>query len=142
MMDVTTVGQVHQFAEVRTSDLIDASLDWALADAEGLNPYLVAPHYGNPWRVFIPQQGEALQWGKRFNAGENLEVFSQLLDRHTAMVRNYPNAVDTSKGSARVVNEDGVHWETGPTPAIALYRAIVRAKFGDFARVPAQLLPA
>lgn len=139
---MTTTALAHEFREVRTADLIHDALDWALAEAEGLNPYLVAPHYGNPWRVFIPQQGEALQWGKRFNAGESMEIFGQLLHRHTAMVRHYPNAVDTSKGSARVVNEDGVHWETGPTPAIALCRAIVQAKFGDFARVPAQLLPA
>ena len=130
----------QELREVKTADLIGAALDWALADVEGLNPYLVAPHYGNPWRVFIPQQGEALQWGKRFNAGESMEIFGQLLNRHVAMVRHYPEAQATSKGSARVVSAGEVHWETGPTPAIALYRAVVRARVGDVARVPAQLL--
>lgn len=126
--------------EVRIDQLIGAALDWALADAEGLDPYLVEPHYGNPWRVFIRQQGEALQWGKRFNAGEDMQIFGDLVHRHTAMVRHYPKAEATSKGAARVVADSGVHWETGPTPAIALGRAIVRAKCGDFALVPLQLL--
>lgn len=65
--------------EVKTTDLADEALAWAVAKAEGLEPKLEGPHYGNGWRVFCDA---AFGSSKRYNPQEDWALGGALKIKH------------------------------------------------------------
>lgn len=125
--------------EVKTADLQGWQLAWAVAVAEELDPYLVGPHYGNPWRVFRIQHGEALKWERLYNPHEDWALGGPLIEKYAAMVRGFPNQMYETLAIARVRIDGALAWRSGQTPLIALCRAIISAKLGDTVQVPKEL---
>lgn len=120
--------------EVKTADLAGEALAWAVAKAEGLEPKLEAPHYGNGWRVFCDTTFGS---SKRYNPQEDWALGGPLIDKHNAMIRGFPNQLYEDKPIARV----SAKWAGGRTSLIALCRAIAKAALGETVQVPKELMP-
>ncbi len=118
--------------EVKTADLVGEALGWAVGKAEGLEVFLAPPEYGNPWRVFARYQGEAIVHTKRYNPWEDWALAGNLLDKHRVCL-DFKCGLWSALGDEWVV---GCH-----TPTIAICRAIVAAKLGEFVQVPRELMP-
>ena len=126
--------------EVKTADLTGHALDWAVAQAEGLEVFLVGPQYNVPWRVFWKKRGQALQWDVLYNPHEDWALGGPLIEKYAAMVRGFPNQMYETLAIARVRIDGALAWRSGQTPLIALCRAIVSAKLGDTVQVPKELI--
>ncbi|MBH3361343.1 phage protein NinX family protein, partial [Pseudomonas guariconensis] len=68
--------------EVKTADLTGHALDWAVAQAEGLEVFLVGPQYHVPWRVFWKKRGQALQWDVLYNPHEDWALGGLLIEKN------------------------------------------------------------
>lgn len=118
--------------EVRTADLAGEALGWAVGKAEGLDVYLEPPGYnGVPWRVFARYQGEAIVHTKHYNPWEDWALAGPLLEKHQIWM-----------------HVSGVNWNAllatwvdgGDRPTVAICRAIVAAKMGEFVQMPKELI--
>ncbi|POG01275.1 hypothetical protein BGP84_01290 [Pseudomonas putida] len=127
--------------EVKTADLVGHALDWAVAQAEGLEVFLVGPQYNVPRRVFWKKRGQALEWDVLYNPHEDWALGGELIEKYAAMVRGFPNQMYQTLAIARVRISGALAWRSGKTPLIALCRAIVAAKLGDTVQVPKELMP-
>lgn len=111
--------------KIKTSELIDGPLDWAVELAEGIDvapgnqrPYSTDPAHGHP---IIEREGigffcnRTAEVGARFNpdAGADWRAFAY--------------------------NKHGTHY-FGPTSLIAAMRCYVASKLGDEVDVPEELL--
>ena len=109
---------------VETSKLSGPALDWAAAKAVGLVAYTQPD---GP--VYLPINGEAwspsTDWSQGGPLIEKLEALTQY---------------DDSSWYAIPTSEYGVIELSGPTPLIAICRAIVAAELGDDVEVPVELL--
>lgn len=135
---------MSKMIEVKTADLIGYPLEWAVAKTEGIDCLweirdLCDHGTAVPTLLFLNPIDCILNVAGRFSTdwGQG----GPLIDQHTAMIRNYPNSEVGDKAAARVVHDGTAFWQGGPTPLIALCRAIVAAKLGDVVRVPAELIP-
>ncbi|BBT41448.1 phage protein NinX family protein [Pseudomonas putida] len=126
--------------EMKTADLQGWQLAWAVAVAEELDPYLVGPHYGNPWRVFRTQHGEALKWERLYNPHEKWELGGPLIEKHMVSL-HCPQSTD-DVWAAWVITDKGEFCQAGDTALVAACRAIVAAKLGDTVQVPKELVHA
>lgn len=123
--------------EVKAADLASHALDWAVAQAEGLEVFLVGPQYGVPWRAFWKKRGQALVRDVLYNPHENWTLAGPLIDKH------YPT-FSFSDGliRAEVIVASGEPFSAiGPDYLVAACRAIVAAKLGDTVQVPKELMP-
>ncbi|MBF8733611.1 DUF2591 family protein [Pseudomonas guariconensis] len=120
--------------EVKTADLQGWQLAWAVAIAEELDPYLVGPHYGNPWRVFRIQHGEALKWERLYNPHEDWALGGPLIGKYRVGFGLYSDYVFAVTGLDDLPGD-----ANGSTHLVAACRAIVAAKLGDTVQVPKEL---
>ncbi|MCO7513758.1 DUF2591 domain-containing protein [Pseudomonas guariconensis] len=102
--------------EVKTADLTGEALGWAVAKAEGLNPRLEPPHYGNGWRVFCDT---TFGNSKRYNPWEDWALGGKLVEKHGTR-----------------------HMHFSQTPLASLCRGIVNDLLGDTGKVPKELIDA
>jgi hypothetical protein len=122
--------------EVKTADLVGHALDWAVAQAEGLEVFLVGPQYNVPWRVFWKKRGQALEWDVLYNPHEDWLLGGKLIEKYRVGFGLYSDyffavtGLDDLPGDAE-----------GTTHLIAACRAIVAAKLGDTVQVPKELMP-
>jgi hypothetical protein len=117
--------------EIKTSELIGPALDWAVAEAEGLN-LPPCPGRGSKqclinvspadWTVFEP----STDWSQ---GGPLIEKYS------VGVYRDYSPAETITAN----VNGSGCV-EIGDTHLVAVCRAIVAAKLGDTVQVPVALI--
>lgn len=120
--------------EVKTCDLKDEALGWAVGKSEGLDVYLEPPGYnGVPWRVFARYQGEAIVHTKRYNPWEDWSLAGLLLDKHRISLIYAFEEYEALIG----MTGSGYH----PSSTIAVCRAIVSAALGDTVQVPKELMP-
>lgn len=120
--------------EVKTAALAGEALNWAVALAEGLNPKLEAPHYGNGWRVFCDT---TFGNSKRYNPWEDWSLVGPLIDKHWPTFSFVDGLI-----RAEVIVVSGQPFSAiGPNYLIAACRAIVAAKLGDTVQVPKELMP-
>lgn len=97
---------------MRTSDLIGAALDWAVAKCEGLSHRLHGRvHYSTDWNLAGP-----------IIEGEKIEIFIRDEEWFAYSSRSTP---------------EDFH---GPTPLIAAMRCYVASKLGDEIDVPSELI--
>ena len=109
---------------VETSQLSGPALDWAVAEAVGLVAYTQPD---GP--VYLPINGEA--WSPSTNWSQGGPLIGRL-----EVLTQY----DDSSWYAIPMSEFGVIELYGPTPLIAICRAIVAAELGDDVEVPAELV--
>lgn len=135
--------------EVKTCDLQDEALGWAVGKAEGLDVYLEPPGYnGVPWRVFTRHRGEAIEHIKRYNPWEDWALGGPLAVKY--QVALIPEAHEGPEGTemserwrASVYYKAGEHYGTDycGTALIAVCQAMVATEFGDTVQVPKELCP-
>lgn len=125
--------------EVKTADLTGHALDWAVAQAEGLEVFLVGPQYNVPWRVFWKKRGQALQWDVLYNPHQDWALGGLLIEKNMVSL-HCPQSTD-DVWAAWVITDKGEFCQPGDTALVAACRAIVSAKLGDTVQVPKELMP-
>ena len=134
-------ARLHQFCyegeqmtttKVKTSELVGAALDWAVAKALDYKPYLVDQGAGpDAWMTQVP-------WGGMAVIGEDGWSPSTDWAQGGRLFQTYISAMnDTGSGCwCHCGNNLG----EGETILIAACRAIVAAKLGDTVEIPTELL--
>ena len=117
--------------KIKTSELIDAALDWAVAEAQGRSPTLNMNSHGMVWHGWwLATGGEYERMPNYFN---DWAQGGQIIEREGISIYRM-----TSDWSA-AYNPSGAA-QDGPTPLIAAMRCLVAAKLGDEVEVPDELL--
>ena len=129
---------MSEFVEVKTAELVGPALDWAMAKAEGMTAHVAID--GNIY-------ASAACWirNRRFCAPGASEIFKPSIDWAQGGPLRDKYKVDVTEGdhavSASILTESCECMDaSGPTALIAMCRAIVAAKLGDVAQVPAELV--
>ena len=110
--------------KVKTSELIDLTLDWAVAKCKGIDP-----PYG--WNA-VKGQKECLPFSTSWGLGGPI-IERELIDVLHVRQNDLSVAWDATFG-----NDEWVM--TGPTMLIAGMRCFVASKLGDEVEVPEELL--
>lgn len=137
--------------EVKTAELVGPALDWAVAEAEGIQRFVM----GNDWpgnsavsdaadrdrvvicnligRLVVARGG----WSDEWKPSASWAQGGPLIDKHKVSIA-YHNGPDCTPMACL----SGTHpaFECGETVLIAACRAIVAAKLGGAVRVPAALV--
>lgn len=121
---------------IRTEDLAGPALDWAVARARGLAPLIYPSTYGTGPRVFVNNGLQLTRW----KPSEDRAQGWALLDEMTVKIVHFPGATAATKARVSVSMLGHVYSQHGPTPLIALCRAVTACIHGDAVRVPAELL--
>lgn len=100
---------------MKTSDLKDLALDWAVAKAIGEYKPVAVPSYSTDWA----QGGQIIE-------SENIGLVCQ-------------QPYSTRRCSYRQTPDGGVFYYYGPTPLIAAMRCYVASKLGDEVEIPEEL---
>lgn len=124
--------------EVKTADLAGHALDWAVAQAEGLEVFLVGPEYSVPWRVFWKKRGEVLVRDVLYNPHENWVLAGPMIEKHMVSM-HCPQSTD-DVWAAWAITDKGEFCQAGNTALVAACRAIAAAKIGDTVQVPKELI--
>jgi len=138
--------------EVKTAELIGPALDWAVAVALGwqmrrvpkdidgnhggevLAPQDLSRDFQYPPRGAIPVGYFLRRWSADWSQG------GPLIEKYAVKIEHFPGETIASKANARVAMNSTAYWQSGPTPLVALCRAIVSANLGDVVSVPAELV--
>ena len=131
--------------EMKTADLIGPSLDWAVAQVEGVKTLMMSPRKGEPKAPFALFGSIALSIG-----GDDQSSYAPSTCWHCGgpLIQQFgcdlnclapTNAWEANCWDSAVPQPD-LHICEGETPLIAACRAIVRAKLGDTVQIPAELL--
>lgn len=117
---------------MKTSDLIDAALDWAVARCENAGAAMVETH--SRGRVLLLADAtEYNEPGETYSPSTNWAQGGPIIEREGITVRRYTDALwDASIGRLDYVAD-------GPTPLIAAMRCYVASVMGDEVDVPAEL---
>lgn len=131
---------MSEMIEVATADLSGEALGWAVGKAEGLELYLVEPHYGNGWRVFSRKMGDVMEYTKRYNPWEDWAIGGELIRKHGCDL----NCIAPENAWESYCWDDSsktpwLHVAEGEDPLEAACRAIIRAKAGDKTLIPKEL---
>ncbi len=124
--------------EVKTADLAGEALNWSVAIAVSLNPFVSPAQYGVPARVFIQQEG---MFPARYKPGVDWAQGGPLMDEHC---KGFGLVQDGSASRWRSFAYKGLpemqRLAGGETILIAACRAIVTVELGDTVQVPKELL--
>lgn len=113
---------------IKTSELIGAALDWAVAKCEGHTGLWIEDDlHGN---LIIRPYTPSTDWAQ---AGP-------LIERGGITVSKEDGCWSAYFRDNLFENDGSEHWQTGPTPLIAAMRCYVASKLGDEVNVPEELL--
>jgi len=123
---------------VRTSDLIGAALDWAVAQVDGVNTIMLSPRSGQPKKPFALFGSLAISVG-----GDEQSSYAPSTCWHCGgpLIREHIGSLVNQGERWAVYTRKPVFAGIGETPLIAVCRAIVAANLGDEVNIPAELLP-
>ena len=120
--------------KIKTNELTDAALDWAVAKCEGIS---------NLDERITP---EGVRWaGDFFQPSKHWSEGGPIIDREKLCV-GYQHQLDPE--SVPLLDPDTICWarttaggylKYGPTPLIAAMRCYVASKMGDVVEVPEEL---
>ena len=123
--------------KIKTSELTDAALDWAVAKAdENLHPKGDVRLLDG--KVFTIEAGDYEQsdrW-QRYSPSTDWAQGGPILDRERITLRQWTNMPI----SHAYMPHDGAPWGAGPTPLIAAMRCYVASKLGREVEVPEELI--
>lgn len=133
--------------KIKTGELSGEQLNWAVAVAVGLKPFVQGAHYGAPDRVFVEAENAGSLSGIRYKPSTDWSQGGPLIERfgirlgkvgrHWYGGRLIPQS-GLSDNYEDFDGETDVEGEGGPL--IAACRAIVAAKLGDEVDVPEGLV--
>ena len=128
--------------EVKTADLTGPALDWAVAQAEGLETFLVGPQYGVPWRVFWKKRGQALVQDALYNPHENWALGGPLADKHCKVFGLNKHIGENGEWRAFAYKDSPqlMRLAGGETLLVAICRSIALLHLGDTVQVPKELI--
>ena len=122
--------------KIKTSELIDTALDWAVANALGyhwsLNGYFVWHELGHRTKYTKECPPYSTDWAQGGPIIERGHIHTWT-DRKDAAYAGHPD----SYWVAEMTEIGGIWW--GPTPLIAAMRCYVASKLGDEVDVPEEL---
>ena len=130
--------------KVKTSELIGAALDWAVAKCEGMDNLRKTPHRFDLRLIMDDPEGDGV-FLDSLNYSTCWSKGGPIIERENLCVGRKHQA-DTNYCE---VNDPAVDWwarttaggylSYGPTPLIAAMRALVKSKLGDEVDVPEEL---
>jgi Protein of unknown function (DUF2591) len=116
--------------KLRTSELTDAALDWAVTKAEGFDHEVTSSEWGMwGWATDWAQGGPIIE-------RERISVMLSFRDSYAEGANAKPSGWCARKYQYGVLNEPLSH---GDTPLIAAMRCYVASKLGDEVDVPEEL---
>lgn len=114
--------------KVKTSELIDAALDWAVAKCEGFK-YELYEHNRKKWEngLYRPRHWQpSTDWAQG----------GPIIEREKISIRQWTNVPVVHA----YMPFDGAEWsEDGASPLIAAMRCYVASKLGDEVDIPKEL---
>jgi len=134
---------MSEFVEVKTSDLVGAALNWAVAKAEGwqveVTPigYKSGPSTGHRrkatgYRLWMASDVQPNECSPSTDWSQG----GPLIDKFILELKFYQHELPETSWRGNAENS----WSEGPTPLIAACRAIVASVFGETVSVPKELL--
>lgn len=123
--------------ELKTADLVGEALAWAVAKAERLDVHVAKPHYGAPARVFVNYRGEATERCERYNPQESWALGGPLKIKH--QIGDGPALGGWTAYPSRP--NEPTDWLMGPSPLVAICRAVITKITGNTVQVPKELMP-
>ena len=128
--------------EVKTAELIGPALDWAVAMAEGAKPE--RPQDGQVSfggvHMLCGVRKHRLRGEYDYSPSTDWSQGGELIEKYAVKIEHFPSETIASKANARIAMHSTAYWQSGPTPLVALCRAIVAAKLGDAVSVPEELV--
>ena len=115
--------------KIKTSELSGVALDWAVAQAAGVDPL---------YRVIVPGDSWVVVNGGKFSPSTDWSQGGPLIEREQIDIEW--DGVDGQAYWWKASHQDIVQFQIGHTPLIAACRAIVAAKLGDEVDVPEGLV--
>ena len=118
---------------MKTNELTEAALDWAVAKCIG---HRVAESYGSYIRIYLPdlkQSGYTLA----FCPSTDWAHGGPIIEREGLLVR--PSFTDERGKWTSILWASTSFFESGPTPLIAAMRCYVASKLGDEIELPTEL---
>ena len=103
---------------MKTSELMGAALDWAVAEIENPKP----EHY---------RDHEGLEWEREYSPSTDWAQGGPIIERERISVNQFGGAWKASSLRQSAI--------VGPTPLIAAMRCYVASKLGDEVEIPAEL---
>ena len=136
--------------KIKTSELIDITLDWAVSYALGHNPMKDFHSHGMTWRgwwettSYIDTKPNEYRRIPRYSI--NWEYGGPIIERELISVETnfiaagyeHPHGAWHWRASC-VTEDDKAFWLDGPTPLIAAMRCYVASKLGDVVEIPEEL---
>ena len=130
--------------EVKTAELIGPALDWAVAMAEGAKPE--RPQDGQVSfggvHMLCGVRKHRLRGEYDYSPSTDWSQGGELIEKYAVKIEHFPSETIASKANARIAMRSSgyLQAQSGPTPLVALCRAIVAAKLGDAVSVPEELV--
>lgn len=119
---------------IRTANLTGAALDWAVAEATGLDPIIYPSIYGTGPRVFVAQGLERV----RCRPSTDWSQCGPLIQQHS--VSMHCPQYEGDCWAAWLISPEGDVAQGGESALIAACRALVASMRGDSVTVPTELL--
>ena len=147
--------------EVKTAELIGPALRYAVAVACGwkmqriedgdwtegephwwqaINEKAVIPGRRNGLVGYIVPGAKGITSSYAYCPDVDWSQGGPLIEKYAVKIEHFPSETIASKANARIAMHSTAYWQSGPTPLVALCRAIVAAKLGDVVSVPAELV--
>ena len=121
-------------AKIKTGELIDLALNWAVAYAQGRTPTLNMNSHGRVWHGWWLATGGVYE--RMPNYSNDWAQAGPILDRERITIRQWTGMPIIHA----YMPHDGAPWGAGPTALIAAMRCFCRSKLGDEVEVPDELL--
>ena len=118
---------------IKTSALIDATLDWATAKAEGL----LRVDGGNLSFIKGGLRAHDSTFGEVYQPSQDASVCKKISERENIVSR--PCAV-MEYGSFQAIQDGWRNAQIGPTHLVAILRCLVASKLGEEVDIPEELL--
>jgi hypothetical protein len=114
--------------KIKTSELTDAALDWAVAKCE--NWGRISVFHGDITQVMVSNKKDSCHW---FNPSGNWGQGGPIIEREKYEIHNSANG-------ERVAHGEFQKYGIGPTALIAAMRCHVASKLGEVVEIPEELL--
>lgn len=122
--------------KVKTENLIDLSLDWAVAECLGATRIQLYEYNGRRMiRVSLPE-GIHAPWEPSRYWGQGGPIIDRMMQGKFFLLENDDSCCHVAYSETEHDNAHGY----GPTPLIAAMRCFVANKFGDEVEVPEELM--
>lgn len=118
--------------KIKTSDLTDAALDYAVAKAKGMEIDGATVITGESY-----WDDDGLQWPVEFEPSTNWSQAGPIIEREQIAIDF--DADPAEGGPCAASRRDDLCYWVGPTPLIAAMRCLVSSKLGDEVEVPEEL---